>query len=72
MKEAETLDFSRNFRLLFYVPEVIRTPGLPLRRIEHTFSPTLICVNPSQAESRIKSTFESISVNLNIISVSLS
>ena len=31
MKEAETLDFSRNFRLLGYVPEVIRTPDLPLR-----------------------------------------
>lgn len=35
------------------------------------FSSPLICVTPSQAESRIKSTFESISVNLNNISVSL-
>ena len=31
MRKAENLDFSRNFRLLGYVPEVIRTPGLPLR-----------------------------------------
>src|SRR5699024_12215629 len=44
---------------------------LALRRIERTFSSPLICVNPSQVKSRIKSTFESISVNLNIISVSL-
>ena len=58
-------------RLLCYVPGRIRTAGLPLRRIEHAFSSPLICVNPSQTKSRIKSTFESISVNLNIISVSL-
>ena len=32
MKEAENLDFSRNFRLLGYVPGRIRTAGLPLRR----------------------------------------
>ena len=32
LKEAENLDVSRKFRLLFYVPEVIRTPDLPLRR----------------------------------------
>ena len=31
LKEAENLDLSRNFRLLCYVPEVIRTPDLPLR-----------------------------------------
>ena len=31
MEEAENLDFSRNSRLLGYVPEVIRTPDLPLR-----------------------------------------
>ena len=32
IKEAEILNLSRNFRPLIYVPEVIRTPDLPLRR----------------------------------------
>ena len=32
MRKAENLDFSRNFRLLGYVPGRIRTAGLPLRR----------------------------------------
>ena len=32
MKEAEILNLSRNFRPLIYVPGVIRTPDLPLRR----------------------------------------
>ena len=31
MKEAENLDFSRNFRLPGYVPSAIRTRGLSLR-----------------------------------------
>ena len=62
---------ANNSRSKLPVSGRIWTSDPSLRRIEHAFLSPLICVNPSQAKSRIKSTFESISVNLNIISVSL-